>query len=77
MIGGISSGFVAIEITDKDAVLFAQFRHYQDEFEYLLNEGFFDFVGTAQVFRDGNKVLKGIAVPKMRPKKEKALDKIA
>lgn len=71
MIGGITNKLVAIEITNNEAKLFLLFRKYQDEFSYLLDEGFFDFVGEAKVFRDGNKILKGVSIPKMRKKGER------
>lgn len=66
-------GLIAIEITNEEAKSFVLFRKYQEEFNYLLNEGFFNFVGEARIWRDGNKVLKGCAIPKQ---KMRGLDKL-
>mgnify|MGYP001573564526 CR=1 FL=1 len=34
-----------IELTDKEACLFILFRKYQDQFEYLILQGFFETRG--------------------------------
>lgn len=59
-------GFIAIELSKEDAELFINFRKHQDDFKYLLDEGFFDYVGEARIYRDGNRQLRMVNIPKRK-----------
>ncbi len=52
-----------IELTKEDAKLFIKFRQYQDEFQILVDAGFFQFKkGSAIIDRNKDGVLTGIDI---------------
>ena len=54
---------VTIELTEKDATSFKQFRQYQDDIESLIKSGFFNFKGgQAIVHRDSNGKIQKVEI---------------
>jgi len=67
---------VKVELTNSEAELFKKFRQHQNDFEVLLNAGFFNFKnGCATSYRDPAGILKNIEIKILtftRKKKKRA-----
>jgi len=70
----------AIYLDKKEVELFKKFRQYQDDFECLLEAGFFNFKnGCAFSYRDPKGILQDIKIETTtfkRRKKKNTLDKV-
>jgi len=68
-----------IELTSREVQLFKKFRQYQNDFEVLLDAGFFNFKnGCAKSDRDSAGILKNVRIETLAfSRKKKKVDKKA